>query len=177
MLKKGLLIVAAVAMLAMTVQAGTVKFETWPCQFVAQDLTTIPVKMIIGYYITVVDQSKVITMTQTVAGQTNYSGCVDIKIRCNFTGTLTASVSAVTGPIYDSNNNLIGDKVGGTYSCTLNGVAGGTGIAVVPTGTGSDFTVTVCCYLSGAALNQTAATSKAIQVASVKIKVVPTAAI
>jgi len=161
-MKKGLLIVAAVAMLATMAQAGFVKFEQWPCQFIAQDLTSIPVKMVVGYYIKVVDQSKIITLTQTTAGQTNYSGCAQIKILANFNGTLTASVVQVDPKVVD-----------GTYAVTLNGVAGGTGIAIAPTGS-TQFPVDVCVTLSNAALNMAPASTTTIQVASVKLKIVPT---
>jgi hypothetical protein len=163
MLKKGLLIVAAVAMLAMTAQAGFVKFEQWPCQFVAQDLTSIPVKMVIGYFIKVVDQGKTITLTQTTAGQTNYFGCTKIKVQANFNGQLTASVVQLDPKVVD-----------GSYSVTIGGQPGSTGIAVTPTGSGDSGDIEVCVTLTDAKLNMTQATSTAIQVASVKIKVVPT---
>jgi len=57
MLKRSLVAVAVVALLAMTVQAGEIKTHTWPCDFKALEITSIPVVMDIGYYIKIKDQT------------------------------------------------------------------------------------------------------------------------
>jgi hypothetical protein len=151
-MKKVLFAVAAVALLAVTAGAGEIKIHEWPCQFIPQEVCTIPVVMDVGYWINVKDQDKIrIKLTQKSIHE--YEGCTDIVIETNTNITVSASISA-TG------------AVPGDYSVKVNG-AGSTPVDA-PGGT-----VTVCAYLVKADLSKTPGGSKDVHVANVKIKVVP----
>jgi len=166
MLKKGLFIVAAVAILAVSVQAGSYKSEKWPMTLTPVQLTTLPVKMKIGYYIAVKEQGHVITLTQVSGSATAYKGCNTFQYWSNFTGTMTATIAQV-----------VPNVVNGTYSvcfndyCDATGVAGATGIPIVNGGVLT--TVTVCVNLTGVTLYNTPQSSSTVQVATVSIQVVP----
>jgi len=156
-MKKVLFAVAAVALLTVAAQAGEIKIHNWPTGgFIPQELTTIPVKMDVGYWIRVKDQDKVeIKLAQEDTH--TYSGCTDMVIECNFNCTLTASISAATGA-----------PVTGDLSVTLNG--GGSANVDAPGGT-----VNVCAKLANANLKSSVGGAKNVTVATVKIKVVPRA--
>jgi len=154
MLKKSLFVAAAVAMLAVSAQAGEIKVHTWPTTFVAQEIATIPVVMDVGYWIVVKDQSKnKITLTQV--DTKNFSGCTDIKVENNFALTLTCSIGR-DGP------------VGGNFSCDF-----GPGVGSVDLDPGAN-TVHVCAYLSNADMKNSNPKEN-VKVANVKIWVVPRA--
>jgi len=154
MLKKSLFVAAAVAMLAVSVQAGEIKVHTWPTTFVAQEICTIPVVMDVGYWIVVKDQgSNKITLTQI--DTKNFKGCTNIKVENNFALTLTCSI-AQDGP------------VGGSFSCDF-----GPGVGSVDLDPGAN-TVQVCAYLSNADMKNSNPKSN-VKVANVKIYVVPRA--
>jgi len=149
-MKKALFAVAAVALLAASVQAGEIKTHTWPCTFTPLQITTIPVKMDIGYYVAIENQGDlVINMAQESIHV--YSGCTDISVKCNFNVTLSCSIA--------SNGTVPGD-----YSCSITGA----GISS-PGGT-----ATVCAKLENADLSKTAGGQTGVKVASVTISVVPT---
>jgi hypothetical protein len=152
-MKKGLLIVAAVLMLAGAVQAGEIKLHVWPCAFIAQDFMSIPVTMDIGYWIRVKSQTKYVIKMAQVDTHT-YDGCVTIPVECNFNATLSASITKFTAT---------GD-VSGTFSVTINP-------ANITPGTTN---VQVCAHLINANLAAIAGGTKDVQVATVFIKVVPT---
>jgi hypothetical protein len=152
-MKKGLLIVAAVLMLAGAAQAGEIKLHVWPCAFIAQDFMSIPVTMDIGYWIRVKSQTKYVIKMAQIDIHT-YDGCVTIPVECNFNATLSASISAYT---------TVGNA-SGTFSCTI------TPANVTPGTTN----VVVCAHLVNANLGAFAGGSKDVQVATVYIKVVPT---
>jgi hypothetical protein len=152
MLKKSLFVVAALAMLAVTAQAGTIKVHTWPTTFVAQELATIPVYMDVGYYVEVKDQNKIgITLSQKTVK--DFEGCTDISVENNFALTLTCSISQ-DGP------------VGGTFKCDFGGGVGS--LDLEPGGN----TVHVCAYLTGADVKNSSPTAN-VKVANVKLFVVP----
>jgi hypothetical protein len=154
-MKKVLLVVAAVALLTVSAQAGEIKYHNWPTGgFIPQELVTIPVLMDVGYWIRVVDQDKLqIKLAQEDTH--TYSGCTDMVVECNFNCTLTASISkASTSP------------VAGDFSVTLNG--GGSANVDAPGGT-----VTICAKLANADLKGSTGGAKNVQVATVKVKVVP----
>jgi len=154
MLKKSLFVAAAVAMLAVSAQAGEIKIHTWPTTFVAQELTTIPVVMDVGYWVAVKDQWKnKITLTQV--DTSSFSGCCEITVQNNFALTLTCSISR-TGP------------VGGFYSCDF-----GPGVGSVDLDPGES-KVQVCAYLSRADL-KASNPEENVEVAQVKIWVKPQA--
>lgn len=156
MLKKGLLIVAAVAMLAGAAQAGEIKLHVWPCAFIPQDFMTIPVTMDIGYWIRVKSQSKYIIKLTQIDTHT-YDGCVTIPVETNFNATLSCKIAKVNGtdgkPLVD-----------GTYSCTID-------IPNIVLGTTN---VKVCAHIANADLSKLAGGTKDVQVGVVTIQVVPT---
>ena len=93
MLKKGLFVVAAIAMLAMTAQAGEIKLHQWPCALVPQEITTIPVLIDAGYYIYIKDQSKLkIDLVQTSTSIYNYEGSCTMQVKTNFNVAFATSV-------------------------------------------------------------------------------------
>lgn len=149
-MKKVLFAVAAVALLAMTAQAGEIKIHEWPTKFIEQELGTIQVVMDVGYWIRIKDQDKnKIKLNQTDIH--TYEGCTDIVVECNTNITLSASVSA-TG------------AVPGKYSVSKLDPAN----VDSPGGT-----VTLCVQLKEADLTKTPGGSKNVHVATVKLKVVP----
>ncbi|RPJ38521.1 MAG: hypothetical protein EHM35_04350 [Planctomycetaceae bacterium] len=149
---KGFVTTAAVlAMLAGSVQAGEIKTHEWPCQFVALEITTIPVVMDVGYFVRIKNQSSLrIKLVQDEQDIHKFKGCTDMAVESNFNLTLSASITK-TGAI------------DGSYSVTLD-----------PTDCNSgSTTVKVCATLSNANLTGQPAGTKDVQVATVKIKVKP----
>jgi len=158
-MKKGLLIVAAVLMLAGSLQAGEIKLHQWPCAFVAQTFMTIPVKMDIGYWIRVKNQQNIsIKLTQTSGTIHTYSGCTTIAVESNFNATLTMSIAAV------------GTTSPGDLNCDF-GTTNPTKTATVTPGTTN---LQVCAYLTNANLAIGTGGSKNVQVGLITIMVAPT---
>jgi hypothetical protein len=154
MLKRSLVAVAVVALLAMSVQAGEIKTHTWPCDFKALEITSIPVLMDIGYYIRIKDQDKLkIKLIQDTTTNTTFKGCTNMSVESNFAAVLSCSITK-TG------------AVDGTYACSITG--GGN----IPAGSS---TVEVCATLTKAVLGVAGvpAGSTDVQVATVKISVKP----
>ena len=150
-MKKVLLAMAVVALLAVGVQAGEIKLHEWPCTFVSVEITSIPVVMDVGYWVKIKDQDKLkIKLIQDTADIHKFKGCTDMVVENNFNLVLSCSISA-TG------------AVPGEYSCSVDP-------ANVPAGGG---TVKVCATLVKADLSKTPGNSKDVQVATVKIKVKP----
>jgi len=151
MLKRSLIAVAVVALLAVGVQAGEIKTHDWPCQFVALEITSIPVVMDIGYYVRIKDQDKLkIKLVQDEVDIHKFKGCTDMVVEANFNLVLSASISA-TG------------AVAGDYSVSLDPSS-----LNAPGGT-----VHVCATLANAVLTGQPAGTSDVQVATVKIKVKP----
>jgi hypothetical protein len=143
--------VAVVALLAVGVQAGEIKTHDWPCQFVALEITSIPVVMDIGYYVRIKDQDKLrIKLVQDEQNIHKFKGCTDMVVESNFALVLSASISK-TGAI------------AGDYSVSLDP-------STLASGGG---TVKVCATLENAVLTGQPAGTKDVQVATVKIKVKP----
>ncbi|RPJ32877.1 MAG: hypothetical protein EHM35_11095 [Planctomycetaceae bacterium] len=151
MLKRSILAVAVVALLAVGVQAGEIKTHEWPCTFVALEITSIPVVMDIGYYVRIKDQDKLkIKLVQDEQDIHKFKGCVDMVVESNFNLVLSASISK-TGAI------------DGDYAVSLDPSSANAGST----------TVKVCATLTKANLTGQAAGTKDVQVATVKIKVKP----
>jgi hypothetical protein len=94
MLKRSILAVAVVALLAVGVQAGEIKTHDWPCTFVALEITSIPVVMDIGYYVRIKDQDKLkIKLVQDEQDIHKFKGCVDMVVESNFNLVLSASIA------------------------------------------------------------------------------------
>jgi hypothetical protein len=149
---KGCLTTAAVlAILAVGAQAGEIKTHEWPCQFVALEITSIPVVMDVGYYVRIKNQDSLrIKLVQDEQDIHTFKGCTDMTVESNFNLTLSASISK-TGAI------------DGSYSVTLNPTDANAGST----------TVQVCATLKNANLTGQPAGTKDVQVATVKIKVKP----
>ncbi len=149
---KGCLTAAAVlAILAVGAQAGEIKTHEWPCQFVALEITSIPVVMDVGYFVRIKNQDSLrIKLVQDELDIHTFKGCVDMTVESNFNLSLSASISK-TGAI------------DGSYS-----------VSVDPTDVNSgSTTVKVCATLKNANLTGQPAGTKDVQVATVKIKVKP----
>jgi hypothetical protein len=150
-MKKALIALAVVALLAVSAQAGELKVHEWPCTFVSLEITSIPVVMDVGYWIKIKDQDKLkIKLIQDELDIHKFKGCCDMVVETNVNACLSCSV----------------DKTGavpGDYSCSVDPAS------VAPPGG----TVQVCCTLVNADLSATPGGSKDVQVATVKIKVKP----
>jgi hypothetical protein len=150
-MKKTLVAMAVVALLAVGVQAGEIKTHDWPCSFVSLEITSIPVVMDVGYYVRIKDQDKLkIKLVQDEADIHKFKGCVDMVVESNFNLVLSASISK-TGAI------------DGDYSVSLDPSSANKGST----------TVKVCATLTKANLTGQEAGTKDVQVATVKIKVKP----
>jgi hypothetical protein len=165
-------------MLASCVQAGEIKAHCWPCQFVALEITTIPVVVDVGYYVVIKDQTKLkIKVKQDSTNFNNFSGCLNqngktrMQVQTNFELTLAASVSKASGiegtftvSLTDTSSDASGAGYGGTASITVS-----PGETMVP----------VCVKLAGNdktlyTITGTNAPGSNVQIASVKITVKPT---
>jgi hypothetical protein len=150
-MKKVLLAMAIVALLAVGVQAGELKIHNWPCSYVAQEITSIPVVMDIGYWVKIKDQDKLkIKLAQDAGDIHTFSGCTDMVVETNFNVGFSCSITA-TG------------AVPGDWSCSV------TNANVMPPGG----TVTVCAKVVKADLSKAVGGSKDVAVATVKVKVKP----
>jgi hypothetical protein len=150
-MKKALFAVAAVALLAGSVHAGEYKTHSWPCSYDKIHLCTIPVKMEVGYWVAVTNQDASITLSQTSIHV--YHGCTTLKVSCNVTVNLSATITKT------------GD-VPGDYSCTLNPTQ-------VPA-MEKDFEVELCADVANADLSGVAGGTTAT-VSNIAIYVVPAA--
>jgi hypothetical protein len=150
MLKRSLIAVVAVAVLATVAQAGYIKTHDWPTTYVPQELMTIPVYVDVGYYVKVVDQNKEIKLSQKTGTARDFTGSVKIKIRTNFNLTLSCSITK-TG------------SVNGNFSCTLE---------PENLNAGTETEVTVVANVTDLEVEEVLAGTKT-QVANVKINVVP----
>jgi hypothetical protein len=156
-MKKGLLIVAAVLMLAGAAQAGEIKLHVWPCAFIAQDLMTIPVTMDVGYWIRVKSQTKYVIKMAQIDIHT-YDGCVTIPVECNFNATLSTKIDKFTA----NGDITAGGWVGLSSSVTPSAITPGT------------TNVSVCAHVTNANLGALVGGAKDVQVATVTLKVAPT---
>jgi hypothetical protein len=67
-MKKVLFAVAVVALVTMAAQAGELKYYSWPTGgFIPQEITTIPVKMDVGYWVRIKDQDKLEIKLQQIS--------------------------------------------------------------------------------------------------------------
>jgi len=151
MLKRSLIAVVAVAVLATVAQAGYIKTHDWPTTYVPQELTTIPVFVDVGYYVQVVDQNKKIKMHQLTGAPRNFSGSVVIKVKANFNLALSCVI------------NPTGDVTAGSWGCTLEPEFVDSGVVtdVTVTATATDLHV------------EDVSANTEVKVANVKISVVP----
>jgi hypothetical protein len=149
-MKKALFAVAAVALLAVSVQAGEIKTHSWPCTLTPIELTTIPVVMDIGYWVKVTNQDAKIKLAQESIHV--YSGCTNLTVKTNTAVTLSTTI-AKTG------------DVPGSYSSWIDGSAN------IPMGTS---TVKVCAKVTDADLSGVPGGTTGKTVANVTILVVPT---
>jgi len=155
-MKKALFAVAAVALLTVAAQAGEIKYHEWPCAPIAQEITTIPVVMDVGYWVRIKDQGGLkITLKQDSIHV--YSGCTSMTVETNSCLTFSCSIAKV------KKDNA--DVVPGSYSCTVSPAN-----IDAPGGT-----LTACAKIVDADLSKVPGGSKGVHVANVTIKVVPRA--
>ena len=151
MLKRSLIAVVAVAVLATVAQAGYIKTHDWPTTYVPQELTTIPVWVDVGYYVEVLDQSKnKIKLVQKTGAPRDFVGSCTIKVKTNFDLTLTAGITSK-------------GVVTGNFGVSLapSDLTAGTQTNVVVTATASNLNI------------ETVPANTELEVATVKISVVP----
>ena len=148
MFRARLLVIASIVLLAGSLQAGEIKTHDWPSVFVPLEVTSYPVVMDIGYWMEIVNQYDVITLTQITIHR--YQGCLDVQVKTNFACLLSCTI-VPTG------------VVGGTYTATL------TDAAINPPGGTSK----LCVTLDNADLTGQPGGSKNVHVANVTIRVVP----
>jgi len=155
-MKKALFAVAAVALLTVAAQAGEIKYHEWPCAPIAQEITTIPVVMDVGYWVRIKDQDKLkITLSQNSIH--SYSGCTNATVETNSCLTFSCSIAKVS-----KDGSVV---VPGDYGCSVSPAN-----IDAPGGT-----LTVCATLNNADLGKVPGGSKGVHVANVTIKVVPRA--
>ncbi len=110
MLKKCVIAIAVVALLAVTVQAGAInpiKHDgDWPWTYKALDLCDIPVFMDVGHYVELKDcGDKKIVLKQVdcveieQSGFPCYTGCVKFEVRANFAAIIGANLDKGAGDV------------------------------------------------------------------------------
>jgi hypothetical protein len=159
-MKKALFAVAAVALLAVTAQAGEIKYHEWPTGGpIPQEITTIPVFMDVGYWVRIKDQQKLKIQLKQDSIHV-YSGCTSMAVETNTCLTFSCSISKTqrVAP-------LTGDVVPGAYSCSVSPAN-----IDAPGGT-----LTVCAQITDADLSKVPGGTKGVKVADVTVRVVPRA--
>jgi len=155
-MKKALFAVAAVALLAAAAQAGEIKYHEWPCAPIAQEITTIPVVMDVGYWVKIKDQDKLkITLKQDAIH--DYSGCTSMAVETNSCLKFSCSISKI--------KKDGADVVPGDYSCSVSPAD-----IDAPGGT-----LTACAKIAKADLSKVPGGSKGVHVANLTVKVIPRA--
>jgi hypothetical protein len=109
MLKKSILGVVLLALVAMPAYAGHLKAYSWPCEWAWQDTSCeIPIFMNIGLFVEILDQDdlKIVLDQEDI---NLYTGCVTIQIKCNFDLILGCYVK----------DNAASQAMGGSFTCTI----------------------------------------------------------
>jgi hypothetical protein len=138
MLKKCLIAIAVVALLAVTVQADTAKIKRnpWPTEYKLVDICEIPVSIEVGWYIEIEDcQDLEIVLEQVPCSELKvepggadeypcYEGCEKFGVRANFDAELDLEL-VLTSDIIDDHAEGISDD-GITYDVPFIQPASGT---------------------------------------------------
>ena len=154
MIKKSLIAITVVALLAASVQAGEVKWHLWPGHqppyvFDPQPIgDPIPVLMDIGYWAEILNQDAEIELIQESIHE--YRGCVDLEIETNFAAEL--------GCIVTPTGAILGD-----YSCTVEPSLILDGLHLV----------NVCVLLENADLGGMPGGTEGVHVANVQMTIIP----
>jgi hypothetical protein len=132
MVKRSLIAIAVLAILATSVQAldyddnGKIKRDgSWPTVYVALDLCTMPVVMDVGMYVQIFEcEKRIIKLVQVDCADIGsdkfpcYLDCEEFDIRANFTAVLGTKLTKAEGsPIkdweayYDGEDTVPGDGV------------------------------------------------------------------
>ena len=134
MVKKCLIAIAVVALLAATVQAadpGNIKHEgTWPWTKIYEPVAicTLPVILEVGHFVQIIDctdlEIKLVQVVCDTIGKNNtkdfpcYTDCVNVKAKANFDATFGASFSSEGGDVniidgkdvyWDGGDTIVGD--------------------------------------------------------------------
>jgi hypothetical protein len=128
MVKRMLIAIAVVAVVATSVQADSPYIkqdDSWPTEYIALDLCTMPVLMDVGMYVQLKDchkrEIKLVQVDCASIGQEKfpcYKDCDDIEVRANFAAVLGTKLAKAEGsPIkdwkayFDGDNTVPGDGV------------------------------------------------------------------
>jgi hypothetical protein len=129
MVKKSLIVIALLAFMATTVQAGDLAFNPrkfdleWPWTYVAVEICQIPVYIEIGWYVELVDcASKEILLKQVTCDSIGkgagdypcYYGCVTFTVRANFEVKLSTTAYNLAGIITNWSHSLSQDVIPAT---------------------------------------------------------------
>jgi len=151
MLKKSLFVLTLVAVLAGMSQAGEIKVHEWPLtwSYTYQEVTTIPVKMDVGFWLNIPNQDQLVINLEQDSIH-SYSGCTQMTVQCNFDVALKTTIAS-TG------------EIGGDYSSSVtpDQLASGGG------------TVDVCASLANANLGDKPGGTSNVHVADVTVWVAP----
>jgi hypothetical protein len=161
MLKKSLLAVAAIMLLAGMANAGELKIHDWPTTYIPQEVCDIPVLMDIGYWINIKDQDKLKIKLEQIS-ITVYEGCTTIKFDNNFDLTFKPTIAAENDPV-----SGLPVLTKAKYETWANP-------ADVDAGIGN--TTQICAKITldgGSRLGGTTAGAKNVHVATVTVKVIP----
>jgi hypothetical protein len=153
-MKKALFAVVAAAVLAVSAQAGEIKFHEWPMAPIPQEVTTIPVVMDIGYWVRIKDQGALkIKLAQDSIH--TYSGCTSMTVETNSSLTFSVSIAKVAK---DGTVVVPGDYSASVSPANIDAPGG---------------TLSVCAKLANADLSKVPGGSKGVHVANVTLRVVP----
>jgi len=153
-MKKTMVAVVAALALAMSVQAGEIKYHEWPMAPIPQEIATIPVTMDVGYWVRIKDQDKLkINLSQDSIH--TYSGCTSMVVETNSSLTFSVSISKVSK---DGNVVVPGDYSASVSPANIDSPGG---------------TLSVCAKLQNADLSKVPGGSKGVHVANVTVRVVP----
>jgi len=155
-MKKVSFAVVAAVLLAVSAQAGEIKYHELPTAPIPQEITTIPVVMDIGYWVRIKDQDKLKIVLSQDSIHT-YSGCTSVTVETNSSLTFSTTISKVS-----KDGSVV---VPGDYSASVSPAN-----VDAPGGT-----LSVCAKLQNADLSKVPGGSKGVHVANVTVKVVPRA--
>lgn len=153
-MKQVLFVAVAAILLAVSAQAGEIKYHEWPTALVPQEITTIPVTMDVGYWVRIKDQDAL----KIVLGQDSihtYSGCTSVTVETNTNLTFSVSIAKV---VLDGTAVVPGDYSASISPANIDAPGG---------------TLTACAKLTNADLSKVAGGTKGVHVADVTVKVVP----
>ena len=115
MTRKSLWAVAVGVLLAVTTQAGEIRYQEWPCNPAPQEVTTVPVWLELPGWVQIAPRGE-IRLTRDSA--TEYSGCIEVEVRTNTSVHITTEFisagvvpgtfsSSISSPLIRSSQSTI----------------------------------------------------------------------